>query len=36
MRDPKLAHILVEILSLPAQNYNFLSLWYRWKDRDRF
>ena len=26
---------IFEILSLPVQNYNFLSLWHRWKDRDR-
>ena len=26
---------IFEILSLPVQNYNFLSLWHRWNDRDR-
>ena len=29
MRDPKLVHILVEILSLPVQNYNYNSLWHQ-------
>ena len=37
-RDRSLAlryNDIFEILSLPVQNYNFLSFWHRWKDGDR-
>ena len=33
--DPLRYYDIFEILSLPVQNYNVLSLWRRWKDRDR-
>ena len=33
--DPLRYYDIFEMLSLPVQNYNFLSLLNRWKDRDR-